>query len=80
MEKKHPDAGRVFLMPGHEDCRHPVPAIVVNDDGSMNCGDMVPLKEGQPLLPGDLGHTGPAQVATKPYREGWDRTFDNSLN
>lgn len=72
-----------------------MPAIVVNDDGSTDCGDVVPLKEGQPILPGgylvmpddrgdlrvvDLGRSGPAQVATKQYRDGWARTFDSDLN
>lgn len=96
MEKKHPNAGRVHLMPGYEDCRdHPVPAIVIKDDGTPDYGDVVPLKDGQPLLPGgylvmpddrgdlrvvDLGHSGPAQVATEQYRDGWSRTFDSALN
>jgi hypothetical protein len=73
-----------------------MPALVVNDDGSTDCGDVVPLKDGQPISPGghlvmpdengelrvvDLGrHSGPAQVATKQYRDGWARTFDSSLN
>jgi hypothetical protein len=96
VEKKHPDAGRVILAPGHEDCKHPMPALVVSDDGTTTeCGELTPLRYGQPITPGgylvmpdesgdlrivDIGRSGPAQVATKEYRDGWARTFDRALN
>ena len=92
---KHPDAGVVHLpFELHSECGW-IPAIKINDAGEPELGSVHPLKDGQPLTPGaelvmmhedgrlrvtELGHQGPAQVATKPYRDGWERTFDKSLN
>lgn len=38
-----------------------------------------PLDDGEHVTIEDLGdvHSGPAQVATAAYRDGWTRTFDN---
>jgi hypothetical protein len=65
------------------------PIAVVNGDGSLQFGEGHGMRDGEPLNgammatrgPDGLFHTvdlgtGPAQVATKAYRDGWDRTFN----
>lgn len=88
-EDKHPDAGRVYLSRCGQQCGH-LGALVVEDDGSESLNVAVRMREGQPVPPGsrlamrdehgDLrvvydSRSGPAQVATPKYRDGWSRTF-----
>jgi hypothetical protein len=88
-QEKHPDAGRVYLSGCGQPCDH-LGALVVEDDGSESLNVAVRMKEGQSVPPGsrlamrdehgDLrvmydGRSGPTQVATKGYRDGWSRTF-----
>lgn len=88
-EDKHPDAGRVYLSSCGSSCDH-LGAVIIEDDGSASLGSAIRMKDGQPIPPGsrfaardecgDLrvvydGRSGPAQVATPKYRDGWSRTF-----
>jgi hypothetical protein len=72
---------------------HGFQIVIREDDGSWSYGHGRPMREGEPLMPGmhialadehgvlrrvdGLPQSGPAQVATPAYREGWSRTFSN---
>jgi len=80
-----------MIVPGTNSVVRHFPDHTVQRGSIVKIEDGVPIPPGAEIVEADsLGDgryairqsfkIGPAQVATKPYRDGWDRTFKNAPN